>query len=594
MQIRPVVASVVGKTSPTHWGQVLQLPHAYGVVEVAAGDAIARQRGVTILSRLTHELSDGGLGLNEIKALVSELVDADVATLAVLVPVGQVVYVVLRGGGAVYLRRGEKFTTLLPGSGEISGETQEGDVILVVSGGFAQVLPPSDVQVVFDHLTPVEVAEKLTLLLHEREGGEGGAALIFEAAQLFSPEEPEAASAPAPDTTPPAPVRVATGRLAGRVRSVLARVRHRVQPRFLLTIILVVLFLVSVIVGVVRQRGNVRAREVAAVVVEAQHLFDEGMALMDLNAVKGRERLSQAEGLLVPLTSVLSDRSPEGRSVRELLAKVRDAIGLAAHVARVTPALYYDVSLVKKGALATSFAVSDERIGVVDTAGQTVFDVTIPQKSGRIAAGGSEFGDASHITVYVDRFYVLTAGGIHLVRLSDLKTTPAIIKSDSEWGAVRSLAAFGGNLYVLDSGKGRIWKYVATETGFTERREYLNPDTIPDLSRATSMAIDGSVWVATADGKILRFSQGKEQTYVVAGLDQPFGSNIRLFTNDAQEHVYVLDPGNRRVVVLDKDGFYQAQYMWEEPFAPTDIAASEAHKLILLLADGKIYSVPLE
>ncbi len=146
------------------------------------------------------------------------------------------------------------------------------------------------------------------------------------------------------------------------------------------------------------------------------------------------------------------------------------------------------------------------------------------------------------------------------------------------------MTAYAGNLYVLDTEKSRIWKYVATETGsgFSEIREYLNPDTLPDFSQATSMAIDGSVWVGTTAGRLMRFTQGREDTFVPQGVEPGIGSSIAVYTDDRTKYVYVLEPSGKRVIVLDKDGFYIAQYRWEGPVARTQIVVSKEKKKIFL------------
>jgi hypothetical protein len=616
MQIHASVASVVGATSPTHWGQVLQLPTAYGVVEIIAPDGIARQRGVTILSKLTGALSQRSMSLAQLAALADELTAADVATLAILVPVGKVLYLVLRGGGGVFMRRGQKFSTLMSTPGDISGEVAEGDVVLLASSAFTQSLTPEEVAGVFDYLSPSEVAEKLTLILHEKQNGEGGAACIFEAAQLISPEEESvAAEAPAAaeEKKEEGPRLTRGGALRGfllglpflrgeRVRALARRVRGKVfalarrvlrEKRMAATVVLVFLFAISVIVGVAKQRSNAASRETLATVTEAQHIYEEGMALMDLNAVKGRERLGEAAALLAPVVAARSDRSPEGRAAHDLYAQIAEAIARAQHVVKAAPSVFFDVSVVKKDAKGTAFAATDERMAILDGPGRTAYDLVVASKNGQIAGGGDAYEGATLIGVHGERVFILVPGGIHMVTLSDRKTVATIVKSDEGLGTIAALVAYGGNLYLLDAGKGRIWKYTATEAGFTERREYLNPDTLPDLSRAASMAIDGSVWVTT-DGKIVRFTQGKEQTFVIQGLELPFGQQLQIFTSDSATHLYILDGANKRVVVLDKEGFYQAQYVWEEALVPTALAANEARKQIFLLAGGTIYAIPME
>jgi hypothetical protein len=58
--------------------------------------------------------------------------------------------------------------------------------------------------------------------------------------------------------------------------------------------------------------------------------------------------------------------------------------------------------------------------------------------------------------------------------------------------------------------------------------------------------------------------------------------------------VYILDNEHKRVVVYDKDGLYISQYIWDKTFVVTGLVVSESLGKLLLLADGKIYSIDLK
>jgi DNA-binding beta-propeller fold protein YncE len=108
------------------------------------------------------------------------------------------------------------------------------------------------------------------------------------------------------------------------------------------------------------------------------------------------------------------------------------------------------------------------------------------------------------------------------------------------------------------------------------------------------MAIDGSVWIGTTNGKILRFTQGKENTLLPKGVEPAFGSALTVYVSDREINVYVLDKENSRVVVLDKEGMYLSQYRFEGNIAPTAFAVSEKERKIFLVSGGKIYAMDLK
>lgn len=607
--IRPIVASVVGRATDTKWGQVLHTPHGYGAVEIHSADSIARTKGIQLLTKLTRIFDTPPISLAALIDIADTLMHEDVASLVLLVPVGLTLYLVSRGGGRVYLRRNSKLAKLLEGNGALSGSVQPGDTVIAATEGFTSSLGDKEIISAFDHLSPQEVAEKCTMKLHEHERGMGGAALIFE---VRSEDMPVTASADASlkdviDRTPKSSktIFIAGAKSFGRkvtTPQVRVRIRHavhrlRVNPLFsskhLIMYVVFSLFVVSVALGIRRQYTSRAQGAMSDAIVQAQHSFDEGMALLDLNPVKGRERLTLARDMLSPIVSKKS-RSMEAKQAKDLYAEVVRNLTRAMHITNVTPELYFDMGLIKKDAKATDISVFEHTIGILDAYGKTVYSLGTETKNGAIVGGGAQFDGLVHIAAYGDKLYVWTPKGINQIRLSDQKTVPNVIPASLEWGTITDMAVFGGNIYLLDTQKSRIWKYLVTDKGFSEMFEYLNPDTLPDLSMATNMAIDGSVWLGSTNGMIVRFTSGKEDDYHPQGVDVPLGKRLTVFTHDETKMVYVLDHDYTRIVVFDKDGLYMAQYVWEEGFYPTSFVVSESSSKLFLLAEGKIYSVDLK
>ncbi|MBI4062625.1 hypothetical protein HY410_01770 [Candidatus Gottesmanbacteria bacterium] len=582
MRIVPDVASVIGPTTETRWGQALITPSLYGVIEVseAAGDAM--KLGIEVLTKLTRATPP--MSMSDLATIVQIPQGRWISTVLLLVPIGRVVYIVLRGEGRVYLKRGEQLSTLIEGARGISGKVAEGDILLLSTGSFTKALGSRELLNSFDHDTARSIAEKLTFLLHKREGappaGGGGAALIFEVKRL---EE---------EGTQPADSRESTG--ASRLRDRLTVLPKRTMLLGSLTAFIALFFIVSIVVGVIRQQDARKSGEATKILAEAQRALEEGNALLDLNPVKGRERLQAAYDLLSPLAQTISPKTTEGRQVSELFAQVSEQLKLSKNSVSQEPVLFYEAGLLKEGSTIGSVGIYEKVAALLDTQSATVYELDTSSKNGQIVAGGAAYTGSKLLAIHGETIYVLIRDGINAVRRSDRKTTPTVVGKTDEWKIISAIVSYGGNLYLLDTGASRIWKYVATENGFSRLSEYLNPDTFVDFSQGTSMAIDGTIWVGTSDGKILRFVGGKQETFVPQGVEPAFGGSLALFTSDGIKNLYVLDVSNKRVVVLDKDGVYLGQYVWQGDFLPTQLVVSEADKKILLLAGGKLYSLDLK
>lgn len=609
MQYKPHIGSVVGPTDDIHWGQVLILPHAYSVVEIYDPDGRAQSLGVALLAHVSRILEEPLASLHQIEAALSVISMTSVVSIIVLVPVGSVVYLVMKGEGGVFLKRGDALAKLLTKSGSLSGEVQLGDTIYAASKSSYAALPQRVLVQILKSVDTQKAAEALTLVLHTQGHPEGGAALLCTIGEPIQPE------------TEPAPIMVEPPRAplfsVVRFTSVVKKLRHirisslrlfvsslprrfvnrfRTQPKriqFFVAVILTGLFLASVAVGIVKQQSSSRRRVAEEAVIQAKRLMDEGVALLPLNMVKGRQRLAQAKAIVDPLIDTVSQRSDEGR----LLAAVKQEIDEQAMQALqqyTSPLeLFYDASLVKSGGQISAMTLEETDIGIADSVTSTVYHLALPTKKATVVAGGTAFSGVTSVGLHGETLFALTPPGIHAVSLDDKKTTNAVIKKVDEWGTIISLVSYGGNIYLLDTAKSRIWKYVAVDKGFSELREYLNADTLPDLHKTTGMAIDGSVWMGTTDGKILRFTQGKENPIVVQGVEPAFAQSLYVYTNDTLKYLYVLEPRAKRVVVLEKDGLYLAQYRWEDDILPSAMVVSEQEKKILLLAAGKLYSITL-
>lgn len=595
----PTTSSVVGQISETHWGQVLQSPHAYAVVEIRAPDGGARQLGINVLSTLTDALAVLPNSLHETVGVVEAAVSEEVVSLILLIKVGATLFVASHGGGKVFLKRKQLLAKLVDGTHAISGTLVAGDTIIAASTQFVSILGEQELASVFDNFTPQEVAEKLTLMLHTHgQASEGGAACIYHVTDIESinSDVPHINADKRLVSSPFSTV----SRIPFFGRAYLRRWYHALKERMkdtplvsFIPTILLVLFLVSVVLGIRFQVTSTSNTRVRNTITEAEHAFEEGTALLDLNPVKGRERLARAKSLLDPLQN-RRVTSSDMRKAQKLYADVSTSLTKAMQVYTVSPELYFDLSLLKAGGKAEDMSLFESSLGFLDSVGKTVYAFGIANKNGVIVGGGDAFSSARQISAYGDSLYVMTQNGISTVSIKEQKTKLDVIKTAPEWGLIIDMDVFGGNIYMLDTQKNRIWKYVFTGNGFTELREYLNPDSFPDLSHATNMSIDGSVWLGTSTGQILRFTQGKENTFVPLGVEPAFGKYVQVYTTDTIQRVYVYDRDNSRIVVLDKDGFYLSQYVWKENIHPVGFVASEGIKKLFLLDSGKLYALKMQ
>lgn len=594
MQSHLFVDSVVGPIDVTHWGQVLMNPIAHGVVEVEAHQA--QEVGIRTLTNLAKQIEESNDEVRDVVATVSRQSFEDgVKTVILFIPLGNTVHIALYGNGTVFLRRGERLAKLLDRTGVIFGEVQPGDLVLLTSRSFLNHLREEQIKHVLEGTDSSGIAEQLTLLLHETAPSVGATACVIQIPHLHE------------EKSIPIPLRqkrtishvfssiltvVSSMHWSGFAALIFSR---RARIAALVTIVLL-FFSTSIVLGIQKQLSNTQAYVVNQKIGEAKSVMEEGIALLDLNPLKARQRLTHAKELLEPLIKTTSARSREGRELFAVYRTAMDTLTQAQHQVLVTPTVFFDVDFLKKGSRIDLMASDGDKLVLADRLG-VMYQLDVASKNGQIVAGGSHVAQGIGIAKHGDTIYLITKEGIVKIPRSGNVQSSGIIAASRDWGSIGSFVAFGGNLYLLDIGKSRIWKYLSTDsTGdrFGELHEYLNPDSFPDLRHANSMAIDGSIWIGTDEGNIIRLEGGHEVTFAVEGVDPGFGGGVMVYTNDTLRDVYVLDRRDHRVVVVSKNGEYQAQYRWQESLEPTALIVSETQRKILLLAEGKLYSIDLK
>lgn len=370
--------------------------------------------------------------------------------------------------------------------------------------------------------------------------------------------------------------------------------KNKKRQALIIALILIALLASSVIFGLKKQEEEKLFAEFDKIYEEAKFKYDEGSAILELNNTQARNYLNDAkkelESKLVLIKNTKSSQYQKGTA---LLKQVNDALYSVGGVHKTSaPEVFYDLTLVKDDAVGNRLAVKGKTAAILDTKNNVIYRLALDSKAAEAVAGGNDVQGAKYVAVGTN-IYFFTNDSIKEINMTN-KRIKTVIKKDEDWGEIADLAAFAQNLYLLDKTNGQILKYVGTEDGFSSPRNYLVKDIKPDFSKSLSLTIDGSVWVLNSDNTVAKFVQGNPQNFNITGVEPPMTSPTKIFTSEDTKNIYFLESGKNRVVVLDKDGVYQGQYLWTGISPVTDLIALEDSKKILLVAGSKIYSLNLK
>lgn len=354
----------------------------------------------------------------------------------------------------------------------------------------------------------------------------------------------------------------------------------------LLGIILTLLLLISVGFGLKKQRDSAFLKTYEPVLIKAAHEYDEAKELFSLSPARARDLILSARSA----TTELTQKGIEDPRLTELAQKINQDLGKLTGIYEVTPERFLDLSIIDSGFEILSQAISDETLRILDGKNQKLIKIEISTKKTTTIAGKNELFNAFDIAAYSDRDFTLSEDGIREIK----PEVELVIKPD--WDARNVLInAFAGNLYVLDRENSLIYRYPGTPSGFGEKTEWLAPGINLDLSEVVDWSIDGSVWILKKDGSILKLELGSPKGFRLVNTDKPLINPKAIFIQDELEYLYILDSGNQRILVVDKDGNYKAQYTAPEIGTSEAFIISEKDKKALFFPEAnKIYSFELK
>lgn len=154
-----------------------------------------------------------------------------------------------------------------------------------------------------------------------------------------------------------------------------------------------------------------------------------------------------------------------------------------------------------------------------------------------------------------------------------------------------SFSSYRSNLYFLDTKNEKVIKYP-----YLENYQWASPEIWLENKKAKdfkSMAVDGSIWLLTKYNSIEWYYTGKIQEELELELF-PYPKNFsKIYTSPLLSYLYILEPIENRIIILDKTGKVIKQFHSEKFDNLLDFFVSKDGKTIYLLNGLKVYQLKL-
>ncbi len=179
--------------------------------------------------------------------------------------------------------------------------------------------------------------------------------------------------------------------------------------------------------------------------------------------------------------------------------------------------------------------------------------------------------------------------------LADIAASSGTDVSLSDLSRGRGLAVFGENsnarLYILDHKNQQIWRMNVNDTGIAAPERWLK--TAADFGEARDIAVDGSVYVLYGD-HLEKYFNGTKQNFQMSALTPPAKNLAGIFTGQDLTSIYVLDPDNKRIIILDKQGSLQKQIISDRFREISDVFVDEKTGLLQALSGSELLQISIK
>ncbi len=514
---------------------------------------------------------------------------------------GEILYLYSTGQHKAFLKRDEKISELiLPGrNGQlVSGFLKEKDKLLLLGIGVQEGLGDEIVGNFLNQPLDSFEEELEIFLLQSKISSPIATVLIENQSEKVSLEGEFAASNPTQKTnrvfnkleTVVARVRLILGMVFRKKEeeSFGNQVRHSKKMRFFLIIFLILAVVMIAGWSFLSKKTSEKNNRFIKYYSAAKDRYTQAQNRKDSDPVGAIKDLDDAK-LSLSEAQKIKPKDPQLLSLKQEVEEGSKSILKITEIPDWP--LFLSLDLIKKDFSASKMSFSQGKLLLLDVNKKTLVVVDLAKKSNQILAGNIQLGDAKYASLNGALAFVYSEDkGVIRVDISSLQAAQ-VIKPDSDWGKISDIFGFSNNIYLLDSVKNQVWKYLPAALDYSDKNKYLKGE--PGLSGADRLKIDYSVWILK-NGQILKFTAGAGDFFSIGGLDKPLGGVDSFFVPEDLDNVYILDKVNTRIVIVKKNGQYLAQIKGEKLKNTDDFVVDSDGKKLYLLEGNNIYQVEVK
>jgi hypothetical protein len=315
--------------------------------------------------------------------------------------------------------------------------------------------------------------------------------------------------------------------------------------------------------------------QVASLKTDIQKLLrDADAAIIFRDEAKARELLSEAKDKIAAANLTEAQKKDLGT----LTTQIADVEAKLEHRVVVQPTLLGTLSNAEHLISTPEFIAtqSGSTITSYDIATGKISDATIKSPDTIVSAAFIKPGVAAIYTGSELKLWDYKAG----------TTTAGFSQNVPQGNKGVGLVFYTNNrVYTADTQNNQVVNFLVAAKNFS--KPIVAITNAGNLSETTGMAIDGSVYLYNGN-TVVKYSSGKLSDFTLPILAQPLGSGGKIYTAKDVNTVYVLDPKNKRILLLDKKGNLVHMLTSDQFTNLKDFVVDEKNKTIFVLNDNTL------
>jgi DNA-binding beta-propeller fold protein YncE len=277
---------------------------------------------------------------------------------------------------------------------------------------------------------------------------------------------------------------------------------------------------------------------------------------------------------------------------QKLAAKYQVQMEKISRVVRVSPVEMANFVNLNPLARPKNIILADGKIYAADAAQSAIYSIDVKNKLiTSINLNGQKPRQLDFPSLDKNNnIYYLNSNNLTVLDTKSEKLSTSLkINYNGDLNKAIDLKQYNNRFYLSDRDVDQIYRFNRSGNELTSPSGWLNVK--EKLTDAVGLDIDGDIYLLKTNGEILKYTKGKKQNFASPIIKPAISQASKFAISKEEKYIYILEAEGKRLIVLDKGGKFNCQYLADQLDNPQDFQVDEKNKKIYFLDNAAVYSI---